>query len=100
MQLSELELKLLADNNSFRKSVEQKPLVVKLFWSVLKDSDKYNTKLVQAAITHFDRFWKTDISKSEVMELLEDFNKELSNQTNRTPIASYTILFCNLFDKI
>ena len=46
VQLSELELKLLADNNSFRKSEKQKPLVVKFFWSVLKDSDQYNAKMV------------------------------------------------------
>ena len=35
-QLSELELKLLADNVSFRRSEKQKPKIVDLFWSILR----------------------------------------------------------------
>jgi len=77
-QLSELELKLLADNVSFRRS-KQKPRVTEFFWKVLLNSDKFKPALVEETIKQFDHFFRTDISLFEIFDLIKKFVEELRN---------------------
>ena len=100
LQLSELELRLLSENVSFRRSETQKPKVVELFWSILKASDKYKRELVNDSIKYFTSFYKTDIGAYECLQLIKLFVKELNEENGRIPTATYTQFFCKLFEKI